>query len=139
MTIKIASLKADLKREEEGDWIDYPDWPGVAFNVSSLNAPAYVCDFATMSKRLSKTYKGQPIPPSVSSKEVGRLFCKHLLHDWRGLDVAYSPETAVELLTDPAYRKLITAVEWCAEQVAETQIEFTEDAAKNLERPSAGS
>ena len=42
MTIKLSSLKVDLEREKTGDWIPYPEWPGVEFNVSSLLVPDFI-------------------------------------------------------------------------------------------------
>lgn len=138
MTVKLSSLKADLAREAKGDWIEYDEWPGVAFNVSSLHLPAYTVARDIMLKRLARTYKNKPVPREVMSAEVGRLYEKHILHDWRGLDVAYSPEVAAEILTNPEYRNVVAAVEWCAAKVSDVEVEFVEDAEKNSERPSSG-
>lgn len=131
MTIKLASLKADLAREEKGDWIEYPTWPGVEFNVSSLNLPAYTVDRDLMFQRLQRTYKRKPVPREVTTAELAKLYLKHILHDWRGLDVPYSPEKAGEVMLDPEYREVVAAVEWCASRIAETDIEFVEEAEKN--------
>ena len=137
MTIKLASLKADLTAEEKGEWIEYPDWPGVAFNVSSLHLPAYVTARDLMLQRQSRKSKGKPIPADVLAHEGGTIYAKHILHGWRGLDVEYSPEVAVQTLTDPAYRAVRIAVEWCAGQVAQVEAEFIEEAEKNSAAPSA--
>jgi len=131
MTVKLTSLKANLEREAAGDWIDYPDWPGVAFNVSSLNKPAYTTARDMLLQKLSRKFKGKPVPSEVSAPQIGELYCKHLLHGWRGLDVEYTPEVALETLTDPAYRNVVNAVEWCAAQVGAIEAEFVEDEAKN--------
>lgn len=136
MTVKLSSIKADLKRETKGDWIDYPDWPGVALNVSSLLLPAYRIDRDLLGQRLSRQYKGKPIPPEVVTTEIGKLYHKHILHDWRGFDEPYSREVAGEMLPDPEYRNIVAAVEWCAAKVSDVDVEFIEDAAKNSERPS---
>jgi hypothetical protein len=137
MTVKLNSIKADLTRETKGDWIDYPDWPGVSLNVSSLLLPAYRIDRDLLGQRLSRQYKGKPIPSDVVTIEVGKLYHKHILHGWRGFDVEYSRDVAGEMLSDPEYRNLVAAVEWCAAKVSDVDVEFVEDAAKNSERPSA--
>lgn len=137
MTVKLSSLAADLALEARGDWVDYPEWPGVAFNVSSLQKPAYVTERDLMLQRLTRRYRGKAPPPAEIASEVGRLYCKHILHGWRGLDVEYSAEKAIEVLTDPAYRAVTAAVEWCAGQVAQLEVEFVEDAEKNSAAPSA--
>lgn len=137
MTVKLTSLAADLAREENGDWIDFPEWPGVAFNVSSLLKPAYVTERDILLQRLARRHKGKTPPADVVAAEAGQLYCKHILHGWRGLDVEYSPEVALATLTDPAYRAVVNAVEWCASQVGQIEAEFVETEAKNSDAPSA--
>lgn len=137
MTVKLSSLAADLDREANGDWIDYPEWPGVAFNVSSLLKPAYVTERDFLLQRMARRYKGKTPPQTEVAPEAGKLYCKHILHGWRGLDVEYSPETALEIMCDPAYRAVVNAVEWCAGQVGQAEVEFVEDAEKNSDAPSA--
>jgi hypothetical protein len=138
MTVKLSSVKADLDREAKGDWVDFPDWPGVAFKVSSLLLPAYRVERDLLGQRLARQYKGKPIPPDVMTREVGKLYAKHILHDWRGFDEPYEKGHAAELLADPEYRAIVGAVEFCAAKLADIDVEFIEDAAKNSERPSAG-
>jgi len=131
MTVKLASLKADLDREEKGDWVEYPDWPGVAFRVASLHTPAYVVARDALMQRMARKHKGKTPPAAELYPEAGRLYCRHILHGWRGIDVEYSPETALATLSDPAYREVVQAVEWCALQVAQVIAEFVEDTEKN--------
>lgn len=138
MTVKLESLKADLAKEAAGDWIDYPDWPGVAFNVRSLNAPAYATARDIMIQRMRRKYPRKAPPTDEMITEAGKLYCKHILFGWRGLDVEYTPEKALEVMTDPAYRAVVAAVEWCGNQVAQLDVEFVEDATPKSERPSVG-
>ena len=138
MTIKLSSVKADLAREEKGDWIAYPDWPGVEFNVSSLHLPAYQTARDLLLQRLARKYQRKPTPRTEMTVEHGKLYAEHILHGWRGLDVEYSPETAREILSNPEYRNVVAAIEWCAAQVSDVALEFVEEAGKNSARPSAG-
>lgn len=117
MTIKLASLKADLAREEAGDWVEYSEWPGVAFNVSSLHKPAYVTARDLLVQRTAKSKA--PADLAKVAAEFGRLYAEHILHNWRGLDEEYTLEKAKTCLTDPAYRDLVAAVEWCAAKIGE--------------------
>ncbi|HBF30862.1 hypothetical protein [Rhizobium sp.] len=138
MAIKLESLKADLDRETKGDWVDHPDIPGLRLKVSSLFKPEYTTAREMAYKRLSAIYKGDSIPQLVLSTELGGLYAKYILHDWEGLDVPYSEATAEKYLTDPAYRLLVSAVEWCAGKLAEIRVEYVEQDAKNSGKPSAG-
>jgi hypothetical protein len=137
MVVKLASVKANLERETKGDWVEYPDWPGVAFNVSSLLHTAYRIERDLLGQRLARQYKQKPIPPDVSTTEIGKLFAKHILHGWRGFDEEYSKERAAEMLVDPQWRKLVAAIEYCAAQISDDEVEFVEDTVKNSKKLSA--
>lgn len=137
MTVKLSSLAADLSAEAKGEWIDYPEWPGVAFNVRSLHYPPYATARDLLIQKMMRQNKGVMPPADKMAPEVGKLYCKHILHGWRGLDEEYTPEKALEVLCDPAYRRVVEAVEWCAGQVAQRDVDFVEDASKNSAAPSA--
>lgn len=137
--LKLASTKVDLDKERKGDWIDFPEWPGVAFHVKSVEAPDFKMARDMMLRKLARKHKGKTIPGDELQGEAGRLYNKHILLGWKGLDVPYAEDTALDVLTDPAYRKVFTAIEWCATQVGENDAEFVEDAAKNSEPRSATS
>jgi hypothetical protein len=141
--LKLSSLKADLQKEEEGDWVDAPDLPGVRLKVRSLEYKQYRIARDIKVQHLMRKYGRKPIPPDVQTKEYGKLYADHILLDWEGLaeddgkPVAFTKELALELLRDPEFRKLTSAVEWAASQVAETEQEFLEASAKNSPAPSA--
>lgn len=137
MTIKLASLAADLKKEVEGDWIDIPDLPGVALKVRSLQSPAYSVARDLMAQKHRRKYGAKPVPPEAFSRDFGRIAAEHLLLDWRGFDVPYTAEGATEVLTSVEYRALLNHTVWAAAQVGEAEIEFVEDAAGNSDAPSA--
>lgn len=134
--VKLSSLKADLTREKKGDWVAFPDWPGVEFNVSSIHLPEFTTARSLMYQRLGVIHKNN-IPMEVLTAESGKLLDKHILHDWRGLDVKYSPQMATEVMTDAAYREVIAAVQWCATEIGKIEVAFTEDDAKNSGKPTA--
>ena len=129
--VSLASLKSDQAREEKGDWIESDTLPGVSYNVSSLNKTAFVNARDLMYQRLNKIYRRKPVPQDVLRVELGRLYHIHILHNWKGLDVAYTPELALTVLTDPSYRTLLADVESAAARVADIDIEFVESAVGN--------
>lgn len=139
MTIKLNSIKADLKRETEGDWVAIPEWPGVRLRVRSLRTPAYQMAGDIIRQRHQRKYAGSRVPDDVSARDYGRALADHILLDWEGFDVAYSPEMAMEKLTDPEYRDLMNQTVWAATQIAQDDVEFVDAAAKNSAAPSATS
>lgn len=137
MTVKLASIRADLEAEAKGEWIGYPEWPGVEFNVRSLHYPPYATARDLLIQKLTRQNRGVMPSAEKMAPEVGRLYCKHILFGWRGLDEEYTPDKALEVLCDPGYRKVVDAVEWCAGKVAQRDVEFVEDQSKNSAAPSA--
>lgn len=133
MTVKLKSLAVDLKKEAEGDWVPYLPWKGVRFRVRSTEIPEFKSAqeklLRDMAKRRQST--GADIPIDEISTKIGALYVKHILTDWDGLDEAFSPELAEEVLTDPAYRDVLRAVEDCASRVGKAEVEFVETEAKN--------
>jgi hypothetical protein len=138
MVVKLASLKANLTREAEGDWIPYPDWPGVSFNVSSTRSEPFLTERDLFLKQMAA--RNKPVAPGdpEMARGIGRLYCQHVLHGWRGLDIEYSEEVALETLTDVAYRDVLSAVDWCAQKLSQISVEFVDGAVKNSAAPSAG-
>lgn len=135
--LKLDSIKADLDKERNGDWVEFPDWPGVSFKVKSIEAPDFRTGRDMLLRKLARKYKSKPIPQDELQQDIGKLYHSHILIDWKGLDTPYSPDQALDVLTDPAYRKVFAAIEWCAAQIGESDAEFVEDAAKNSAKRSA--
>ena len=138
MVVKLASLKANLAREAKGDWVDYPDWPGTAFKVSSTRSEPFVTERDIFLKKMAARNKPITSDDPEMVRGIGNLYCQHILHDWKGFDAAYSEEVALETLTDVAHRDMRTAVDWCARKLAEVNVEFVDGAVKNSAALSAG-
>lgn len=137
MTVKFASVKANLADEEKGEWKPSSKFPGVEFLVSSLQSPAYVLARDLLSQRWARKYRGKPVPLDVRHDEMGKLFAEHILHGWRGFDVEYDPAAAEAALRNREYRELLADIEQCAAEVGEAEVEYLEEAGKNSGAPSA--
>jgi hypothetical protein len=140
MTVKLSSLKADLKRENDGDWVPYSELGSdVAFKVRALSYGPYQTKRDREQKRLTIRYPDGQYPQEESDRIDGQLLAEDILLDWRGFDVPYSPDTALDTLSDPAYREVRFGVKTCAIRIANIKIEFVENAVKNSAPPSAKS
>lgn len=136
--VKLESLKANLQKERDGDWV--PDkliGPDVAFLVRSTNYAPFRIARDAVNAKLQRKYKDEPVPDEVSAKAYGELAVEHLLLDWRGIDVEFTPEVASEVLTDEAYRSFRSAVYFAATKSGQGEIEFVEETIKNSGTPSA--
>lgn len=133
MTVKLKSLAVDLKKEAEGDWVPFLPWKGVRFMVRSTETPEFTAARDKLLRDLAKQRQatGLEIPPAEIDKKLGELYAEHILLNWEGLDEPFTPELALEVLTDPAYREVFKAVQDCANRVGRAELEFVETETKN--------
>lgn len=145
MAVKLGSLRADLKRETDGDWVDIPDLPGLRLKVRGFNYGPYLAAKSIVDQRNQRRYfsKNLTLPTQEFFAGNAKLYLDHILLDWGGLaDDDGNPvpfAEAEEILTDPAYRVLHEHIRYAAALIGEIDAEFVETAAKNSDRSSGGS
>jgi hypothetical protein len=127
MAVKFGSLRADVAKEQQGDWVDVPDLPGVSLKVKSFNDPAYRVQRDLLVQRMARKHGKKSAAPEEMESAFGKLYADYILLDWRGFDEPYTAELARGALTDPAYRDLRRYVESAASQVGTTDVEFVEE------------
>lgn len=136
MTVKLSSLKSDSALQNEGEWVDVPEWPGVSLKVRSLQCRDFRLARDLLQQKLMR--KLGRIPTSAEIDEQSpKLYAKHLLRGWKGFDVEYSEDAAAEILQDPEHQPLREQIFWAASRVGDTDIEFMKEAEKNSDAPSA--
>lgn len=133
MTLKLSSLKTDVTKEDDGDWIPAATMPGVSFKVRSPQFGAFKTARDLLIQKLTRRRRaGDDEYADKVDREVGKLYAEHILLDWKGLDVPYSKELAIEVCTDRGYRRTVfAAIQACADEVGISELEYIEDAAKN--------
>lgn len=143
MAVKLGSLRVDLKRENDGDWVDVPDLPGLRLKVRGAGYGPYQMAKSIVEGRWGRRYGKDPVPIEVMLRENGRLYAEHILVDWDGfVDDAEAPvpvAQAAEILTDPAYRPLHEHIRYAMQRVGDTEAEFVETASGNSASSSGGS
>jgi len=139
MALELNSVK--FTPSDEGEWKDSPDWAGVKFLVRSIESKDYRIardlHFQKVMKALNRVPTTAELEPGVN-----KLLARHILRGWEGLaadgkPLEYSPQTAIEKMTDPELKALPEQVVACAARVGERDAEFTVDAAKNSSALSA--
>jgi hypothetical protein len=145
MAIKLSSIRRDVARETEGDWVEIPELidPATgetpAFRVRGLGYGPFSLAVSAMRGRLQRRY-GAPesIPNDAFHREHGKLLAQHILLDWRGVSEPYTRDLAEEILCDPASPVQLHCIR-CSSELSEVAQAFDSDAAKNSEPASAGS
>jgi len=139
MAVKLNSLRADTRRENDGDWVEIPDLPGVALKVRGFAyGPFQNAKSQAEAKWARRSGGRDTVPYDEVFKTNGRLYAQYLLLDWKGFDEPYDLELAQQILADPAYRELHDHIRYATNRVSQVDAEFVEDAAGNSERSSAG-
>lgn len=145
MSLKLSSIKADLAKEAEGDWVEIPEWPGVRLKVRSINSRDYQIAREMLVQKLTRHLGRSPTSPEMEPA-LAKLVAIHLARGWEGLvgddgktEEIYSQQRAIELIADPALRELEMQYIWCANRVGAQDAEFVADAIKNSAVPSATS
>jgi hypothetical protein len=135
MSIKLTTLKRDIKRQNEGDWIPIPELTDAGtgevpeFLVRGNNYGPYQLARQQVMQKFMR--RGQVLPPpDVSHRDYGKCVAQHLLLDWRNVAEPFSRELAQELICDPA-SPMQDYVLRCSFEVAEVEQEFTKEASGN--------
>lgn len=142
--LKINSIKRDLVAEDQGEWIEIPEWAGVRIKVRSLNSRDYQIARDMLVQRLTRTLGRGPTGPEMEPS-LGRLIATHLLCGWEGIagddesPLEYTAKIGLDYLTNPEMRELEHQVIWAASRVGDRDAEFTTAAIKNSGPPSATS
>ena len=129
--LDLESIAVDTALEQNGQYIDIPDWKGVSLGVRSLEIEEYKIAVEQAVEQLARKYDGQMIPPKEREIVIGSLLAKHILFDWKGINPPYSPEYAKEFLGSERGRHLSNKVLWAARRVGRIDAKFQDDAAKN--------
>lgn len=140
--MELSELAQDIDLEEEGVEVDLPC--GATVKVARLNnSKARVRTERLMARFRHLERAGKPIP----GKEQRRILVEVIAHDvlkgWSlaedGKPVPYTPERAIEILSDEKFRDFFDEVREAA-QYRETFVrQEVEAAEKNSGRPPAGS
>jgi hypothetical protein len=136
--VKLSSLKADRKKEQDGDWIPAVDIdPAIKWQVRSTNYAPFKTARDDKIERMTRKADGEPLSDDEMAKLNGELAVEHLLLGWEGFvddddkDLPYSEDMALEVLTDEAYRVVRNSVYFAATKVGRSEIKFVGDASKN--------
>lgn len=129
--LDLDSIAVNTELEQNGQYIDIPDWAGVSLGVRSLEIEEYKIAVEQAVEKLARKYDGGLIPPKEREIVIGALLAKHILFDWKGINPPYTPEFAQDFLGSEKGRNLSNKVLWAARRVGRVDAKFQVDAVKN--------
>lgn len=145
MAVKLSSLRVDRQRENEGEWVEFPEHIDTdtgevpALKVRGTGYGPFQTAMSIEQGRWARIYGATPVPVDVQHSSNGRLYADHILLEWRGFSETYDPEFAKTWLTDPESRPVHVLIRSAMSRVGQVEAEFIKDAAKNSQRSSSGS
>jgi hypothetical protein len=137
--LKLSSMRADSQKERDGDWVpalDLDQSGNVKWFVRSTNYAPFKIARDAIGAKLARKH-GDNVPEDVLAEAYGKLAVEHLLLGWDGFvdddeqDIPFSPERALEILTDPEYRHVRGSLYIAAQRVGREEVEFIAAKVKN--------
>lgn len=137
--MRINDVKVNVEKVEQGAWVEnIPELEGLKLKVRGANNK----DWRRLQSRLIQSIpRSKRIAGQIEPDEIDRinsiLLLDTCLLDWSGLEgddgqpLAYSRDTAKNLLTDPQYARFRDGVLWAANVVGEQTEAEIKDTVKN--------
>jgi len=124
--VKLKSIAVDPKAESEGVWLEYV--AGFKVKVASTATRAFrdameaaMLPYRELIRADQGKEKGErKFTDEMRTQVLREVVAKHVLVGWEGLEdddgqpLPYSPERALELLSDPAMHRLVSWLETVA-------------------------
>jgi hypothetical protein len=136
--LKLSDIAINAAAIEAGRWVSVGHiLPGVKFKVRGIDNADYRRLRAKLIAEIPRAERVKGVDPVELDKINVKLLTETVLLDWSGIEgdddapLDFSKEKAAELLADPNYAVLRSAIEWAAGVVGEDDLAEAEAAAKN--------
>jgi len=142
--MKLNEITVDTERENKGDWVESPRWPGVWVHVRSLHNPDYRRALQLQVQKLRRKYGNEVTPPDVQDKMMAELFVEHIINDLKGIEdddgktLEYTKEFGRKVMSEPQYRPLADFISWASTMVGDEHVDQMEEDAGNSKGGSGG-
>lgn len=136
MNINIPAI--DISASKEGRFFDCPYADGVKFKLARYMNPAHAKGMRALLDAHKDDEDGDKEKIEQLAIEIVELMAETVLIDWKGLndggeppvEIPYSKEVAIELLTDESYAHLQGWVEMTAKEISNYYEKEAKDSVK---------
>ena len=130
----LGKVRVDVTRSKAGEWVkDIPGLDDIEFKVRGSNSPHFRTAQVKAQRAIPReARKDGLVDPEAADLALGKALAEILL-DWKNVrsgetEIAYSPETALTLLTDPELTIFRDGVAYAADYVASLRKEDEDSA-----------
>lgn len=131
----LSAVRIDTKKEVDGVEFDY--FEDIKLKVARFDNPAFTKFMRASLKPHQQALRDDQLSEAVAERIYHEGLAKHVLVGWSGITdsegnaVPYTPEKALEYLSDPAYRDFKRAVETFAKRTEAFRVETLKALAGN--------
>jgi len=135
---KLSDIRVDPAIAESGTWVDFD--LGIRLRIAQMPNPAFEREMRRLGRPYMRQIKTARLEDAAANPILERItveaIAKTVLVGWEHLEdddgpVPYSPEKALEYLSDPAYGELLRFVRAVASEAAYFRAEAQKDAEGN--------
>lgn len=131
--MNLDDFKTDLNKAEDGVWVDFGD--GAEILIAQWGNKAH----SRFLKTVYKQNKRQIDLDVMGDEAAARLMAgqwPHIIRDWKGInkggeELAYSPQTVVDLSLNPQYKNFFSTIGEIAKDQATYRSQAVEELGKN--------
>jgi hypothetical protein len=142
--VKLSDMKINSAAIEQGEWIGsahgtpIPDMGDLCLKVRGLGNSDYRTLMAKLGEAVPRSKRvGGKIAPEEGDRIFVEALARTVLMDWSGVEdddgsaIAFAPDVALKIMSNPDLAPFKHAVAWAASQVGEMRAEGDEAAGKN--------
>ena len=131
--VDVRSLMVDLSKESDGVWVEYN---GVELLIASSGKQDFLDAREAILEEHIEAIRNDELTADKLTDLAMPAVAEHILLDWKNLsedgkEVEYSPEQALEYLTDPALKDMRNFILQVSSQRARFRQLVVEDGVKN--------
>jgi len=126
---KLSQIKSDPKKTDEGIWLDFA--AGIRLKIARLHNPAYAKYMTALQKPYIRQVRAGTLDAEISARLTKQVVAWENIEDEKGQAIPYSPEKALELISDPTLFELYDFVLEVAASAELYRAQLHEDSVKN--------
>lgn len=125
--------KTDVDLATEGKWFQFND--EISFKIAQDGNPAHTRSLQSKLKQIQKLQDKGDFARAMHIND--QILCKDILKGWKGIreegstsDLPFSKETALTIISNPAYKSIKEFIQDCSKEDSEYE-EVKEETLKN--------
>ena len=102
----LSKFRLDEKKSVDGVWRDFG--AGIKLKIARMHSPEFNKFYAKISEPYRNQIRARSLDGDILADLMKQTIAKYVIRDWKGLEdddgkpIKYTPEKALEIISDPA-------------------------------------